>query len=738
MEQATTAAGRRWFHKPRHGLWSWINDHTLGASWLPARLRGPGAGVLLGLAVIGGIFIAVPLLRPEIDGVPLGLLLLFMAIVLTAIIWGTGPALVVTILGMVILDHIQWYPHPALAPESGALTLEDIFILVIGVLIGYLAGENVATRRHVEQMRRRSEEERQRLDTVLEVMPAGMALSDREGNFLRYNSHFKQLWGGDAPLVKLADYGRFQARWPDTGLPISMDQLALSRALRQGTVSGEEIEIFTFDGQYKTILNAAAPVRDIDGEIVGGVVAETDITEPKRREQQVREALHALLTLAEALIGPKEAPQRPDDEGTAPESLAMGRYAQLLQDIFACREVLVGTIDPATDQYTLIAAAGFSAEEERRQKALLQGVALGDYLSAEERADFASGSSIVVNRTLSARVARDVRMPPAASAVVAPLRWQGRLIGLLSLRYLENHPPFGQETKGLVEASARLAELILERERIVAQREEARATAVGLEETTKQMDAFLGMATHELKSPLTTILLALQLSRRHLEGLRRQVADCAPEASEQLETMVDDHLRLVSQGKKLDRLVNDLLDMSRFQAGKLQVQPERMDLRPLVQHVVKEQQDVASTRTIRLHLPHTDESIMVQADPDRIGQVILNYLTNALKYSPADAPVEVGLELTVPMARVWVRDQGPGLPEAEQERIWQRYHRVPGIEVQSGTGIGLGLGLSIARHIIELHGGVVGVESTPGQGSTFWFTLPLSETASLSETAHGA
>jgi signal transduction histidine kinase len=166
--------------------------------------------------------------------------------------------------------------------------------------------------------------------------------------------------------------------------------------------------------------------------------------------------------------------------------------------------------------------------------------------------------------------------------------------------------------------------------------------------------------------------------------------------------------------------------------------PERTDLRPLVQRTVEEQQGVAATRTIRLHLPNTDESIMVQADPDRIAQVIVNYMTNALKYSPADAPVEVGLELLGPMARVWVRDQGPGLPEAEQERIWQRYHRVPGIEVQSGTGIGLGLGLTIVRHIIEVHGGVVGVESAPGRGSTFWFTLPLAESSPLAETARGA
>jgi signal transduction histidine kinase len=107
---------------------------------------------------------------------------------------------------------------------------------------------------------------------------------------------------------------------------------------------------------------------------------------------------------------------------------------------------------------------------------------------------------------------------------------------------------------------------------------------------------------------------------------------------------------------------------------------------------------------------------------------VTNYLTNALKYSPAKQPVVVGLDVASNEARVWVRDQGPGLPPEEQVRIWERFHRVKGIKVQSGTGVGLGLGLYICRIIIERHQGQVGVESAPGQGSTFWFTLPLAPT----------
>ena len=117
--------------------------------------------------------------------------------------------------------------------------------------------------------------------------------------------------------------------------------------------------------------------------------------------------------------------------------------------------------------------------------------------------------------------------------------------------------------------------------------------------------------------------------------------------------------------------------------------------------------------------------MLVSVDPFRLGQALTNYLTNALKYSATDRPVAVDLAVEGQEARVAVRDEVPGIPVREQERIWERFHRVKDIEVQSGIGVGLGLGLPICRAIIEHHQGQVGAQSTPGQGSTFWFSLPL-------------
>ena len=260
---------------------------------------------------------------------------------------------------------------------------------------------------------------------------------------------------------------------------------------------------------------------------------------------------------------------------------------------------------------------------------------------------------------------------------------------------------------------------------------ERRRFEVALREANRRMDEFLGIASHELKTPLTSIKGYIQLMARRLTNSIHQSITAksltntdSDEQTQFLEGLQDLLERTDHQVGRLNRMVNELLDVSRIQANKLDLILEPCDLATIVQEVIQDQRQINPARTILLELP-SDRAVQLLADADRIREVISNYLTNALKYSAEDRPVEVSLQTQEQVALVSVSDEGPGLSPTQQEYIWERFYQVEGVELQSSSGTGLGLGLYICRKIIELHQGEVGVQSVPGKGSTFWFTLPM-------------
>jgi PAS domain S-box-containing protein len=250
-----------------------------------------------------------------------------------------------------------------------------------------------------------------------------------------------------------------------------------------------------------------------------------------------------------------------------------------------------------------------------------------------------------------------------------------------------------------------------------------------LYELERKKDEFISMASHELRAPLTAIKGHLQLSERRLKTLLEKPEQyLTVEGLPLVEKVAEYVSRGILQVNLQNRLVSDLLDVTRVQTGKLNLIIESHNLIDIVTSVVADRQTATPTRDISLELPDQC-AIPVMVDRMRIGQTLSNYLTNALKYSPETAPVVVGVTLEKESAHVWVRDQGPGLDPEVHRKIWDRFYQVPGVRDNKGSDDGgLGLGLNISQSLIEQHGGVVGVESELGKGSTFWFRLPTAYT----------
>jgi PAS domain S-box-containing protein len=230
---------------------------------------------------------------------------------------------------------------------------------------------------------------------------------------------------------------------------------------------------------------------------------------------------------------------------------------------------------------------------------------------------------------------------------------------------------------------------------------------------------FLRMVSHELGTPLTAILGLIELSLLHIKHRPKALA---PEV-EGLFKQIEQKLSLACGQVDIEtRLVEDLLEISQLELHEFKLSLRQVNLVTIIQETIAGHQ-AALTREIELALP-PEEVVPVIADADRIGQVLTNYLTNAFKFAPTDQVIVVRLEMEAGSVRVAVRDQGPGLTSEQQQRVWEQFYQVvaPG---RQGQDRGLGLGLAIAKAIIEQHQGQVGVESAPGQGSIFWFTLPL-------------
>jgi PAS domain S-box-containing protein len=236
----------------------------------------------------------------------------------------------------------------------------------------------------------------------------------------------------------------------------------------------------------------------------------------------------------------------------------------------------------------------------------------------------------------------------------------------------------------------------------------------------RRKQEFLSMVNHELRTPLTSIMGLIELALMQIDLHPRSL----PPEEEGLLGQIEKALKRAARQVEIEaRLVEELLEVSRLEMHKFGLSLQRENLVTIVQETVANQQQATRSRHIELVLP-PDKVVPVSADACRIEQALTNYLTNALKYSPVDQPISVHLEMAGSSSRVSVRDLGPGLTPEEQQHIWEQFYQTKPATYQ-GTERGLGLGLAIVRAIVEQHHGQVGVESAPGRGSTFWFTVPL-------------
>lgn len=308
---------------------------------------------------------------------------------------------------------------------------------------------------------------------------------------------------------------------------------------------------------------------------------------------------------------------------------------------------------------------------------------------------------------------QDARVPVEAyrptfvkSMAMVPIR-KDAPVGAIGNYWAKKHKPSGEELK-LLEALANATAIALENVRLFA---DLKRTNTVLESSLQARDEFLTVASHELKTPLTALLLELQIARRGIDPDANRVP-----SAEKIATTFETTIR---QGRTLADLIEKLLDLSRFGAGQPELQYASVNLRKLVESCLLRAQPQLSAAGVKTELD-LDPTVEAECDGGRIEQILMSLISNVVKYAPGQ-PMKISLRAPDHgVITLKIQDFGPGIPASLHEKIFERFERGRTSENVSG----LGLGLFISRRLVEAHGGRIHVESEIGKGATFFVELP--------------
>lgn len=456
-------------------------------------------------------------------------------------------------------------------------------------------------------------------------------------------------------------------------------------------VKGEKIDHFETirkakDGRLLHISLTVSPIKDGMGNIVGASKIARDVTEQVKFREEIKKYTHNLEILntvgkdISENLDVQAILQRVTDSTTKLTTASFGAF-------------FYNNVDEGGDSFRLFTLSGASRASfeklgmPRHTKLFLPTfvhkkiIRIPDVLKHE---DYAKNSPL--------KGMPPGHLPVRSYLAVPVISKSGKVIGGLLFGHQKPNV-FNVEHENMVVNIAAQAAVAIDNSRLFEE----------VKSLSDKKDEFIALASHELKTPLTTIKGYLQvLSKKEKGSMTAKFIE-----------------KSLNQTNKLHSLIEDLLNMSRIQAGKLELNLETFDLRDLLLEIVEIFEHSHDGHNLQHDLG--EEPVLIEADKQRIEQVINNLMNNAVKYSPEAENVFLKLELNEKKVRVSVKDEGIGLTEQQQQQIFTRFFRA-----ENTKGIsGLGLGLYLSKEIIDRHNGKIGVISKLNVGSEFYFELPV-------------
>ncbi len=524
-------------------------------------------------------------------------------------------------------------------------------------------------------------------------------MTDLAGKIIYTNPAFTQIYGftnedalGKTPRILksgLISQDNYQDFW--------------KTLLSKNSITGEIINK-TKDGRLVNIAGTNSPILDEKDEILGFLAVHHDITSTKQAEEAIRQSEQALQRQNEYLATAAEVGRLVTS--TLDQDILFERTVDLIRGSFGFYYASLFTIDDTGFNAVLREGTGDAGEKM---------VQSGHSLAVGSRSIIgqvtATGKTIIVNNTAVDPLHRQNPLLPNTRAEAGiPLKIGDRVVGAIDLQSTETGA-FKQEDISVLEILADQVAVALENARSYNLAQKAMEE---MRETDRIKSQFLANMSHELRTPLNSII---GFSRVILKGIDGPIN----------EQQQQDLSAIYNSGQHLLGLINDILDLSKIDAGKMELSFDEVNMADTIHSVMSTAVGLVKDKQIRLQEQAEPNLPAVRADSMRLRQVLLNLISNAAKFTDEGSIIVSANLHTNSLGKqevmVSVTDSGPGISQEDQEKLFKPFSQVDASPTRK-TG-GTGLGLSISHRLVELHGGRIGIHSTVGKGSTFYFTVPV-------------
>jgi PAS domain S-box-containing protein len=546
-------------------------------------------------------------------------------------------------------------------------------------------------------------------EEVLQELSDRLSLATASGEIgvWEYNIQTNALiWDDRMYQIYGVERSKFSGAYDAWSNGLHPEDKAASEAALVAAINGErpfdpEFRVVWPSGEVRYVKANATVVRGLDGTPLRMVGVNWDITERKMQDKAIRRRAAELETVAEV--------------STAATSLLnLGELLQntcdLVKDNFSLYHAHIYLVDEAGEHLRLAAGAGdigrFMVERAHQ-------ISLSHPTSIVARAARTRTGVIVNDVTSAEHFLPNPLLPDTRAEMAVPMVVGDELIGVLDVQS-DRYNRFDDEDTRVKQTLAQQIAVAIQNARSFAQVEQQaeieRYAAERLREVDRLKSQFLANMSHELRTPLNSIIGYAEVL---IDGDDGELSD---EALEDIET-------IHASGQHLLAIINDILDLAKIESGQMHINRQEVDLAEFARQIVHAGQILTKDKEIDLDLHnHIGSACMVSADPIRLRQIIWNLVSNAVKFTEKGS-VSVSIEAAGDnMALVSVRDTGIGIPDEHLSTVFEQFRQVD--ESTTRRAGGTGLGLTITRHLVNLHGGQIGVESELGVGSTFYFTLP--------------